>query len=89
MVEGLPTDYHSLYLLQDRVGCRRNTHYGDGFHVVNKENPSNLAYAGVALALHVDQPEYGYNPGVKLFYVPFHLPISKKDKNKGDDYIFA
>ena len=40
------------------------THYGDGFHVVTKPNPSNLAYAPQALGLHVDLPYYGYNPGV-------------------------
>ena len=65
IVEGVPNVLASLFDLRDRVGCRRFTHYGDGFHVVNKDNPNNLAYAGVALGLHVDLPYYGYNPGVR------------------------
>jgi len=68
IVEGLPNELDSLFKLRDRVGCRRMTHYGDGFHVVTKPNPSNLAYAPQALGLHVDLPYYGYNPGTQFLH---------------------
>ena len=65
IVESLPNNFESMLTLIIRVGVRKSTHYGDKFHVFARENPSNLAYAGVALGFHTDLPYYDYNPGVR------------------------
>jgi len=68
VVDGMPNVFGSLQVLRDRVGCRRLTHYGDGFHVVTKPNANDLAYTGRGLGLHTDHPYYEYSPGIQFLH---------------------
>lgn len=55
-------------ILADKVAFVRKTHYGEEFSVIQKPNPSNVAYSNVPLALHLDLPYYLHKPGVQLIH---------------------
>jgi hypothetical protein len=49
-------------------GCVRETNYGRLFDVVSVENPSNLAYTGLALGSHTDNPYRDPVPQLQLLH---------------------
>lgn len=64
----MPPEWQSLKDLTARVCGTRCTHYGSFFKVESKANPSNLAYAPVALDLHTDLPYYADFDVVQLLH---------------------
>ena len=71
MLEGLPSERDTVTKFAwEKFGYPQFTQYGDSFEVMNKSGPSNVAYTGKTLGLHLDQPIYtnrwgklGYNQG--------------------------
>lgn len=55
-VTGLPTDSGSLFRVVDLFGYVRETNYGRHFEVRAEINPTNLAYTGLGLQAHTDNP---------------------------------
>jgi [2-(trimethylamino)ethyl]phosphonate dioxygenase len=53
---GLPTDPDSLFRAVDLFGFIRETNYGRCFEVRAEINPVNLAYTGLGLQAHTDNP---------------------------------
>jgi hypothetical protein len=44
------------------------THYGESFEVVDKPGPSNVAYTGKTLGLHLDQPILKNSPEIQWLH---------------------
>jgi gamma-butyrobetaine dioxygenase len=55
-VSGLATDPGSLFGIVDLFGYVRETNYGRHFEVRTEVNPVNLAYTGLGLQAHTDNP---------------------------------
>jgi gamma-butyrobetaine hydroxylase len=53
---GLPADPDSLFRVVDLFGFIRETNYGRCFEVRSEINPVNLAYTGLGLQAHTDNP---------------------------------
>ncbi|MFT5502863.1 MAG: gamma-butyrobetaine hydroxylase [Gammaproteobacteria bacterium] len=53
---GLPTDSDGLFRVVDLFGFVRETNYGRCFEVRSEINPVNLAYTGLGLQAHTDNP---------------------------------
>lgn len=59
MLEGLPSERDTVTKFAwEKFGYPQFTQYGDSFEVMNKPGPSNVAYTGKTLGLHLDQPIY-------------------------------
>ncbi len=55
-VTGLPAESGALFQLVDLFGYVRETNYGRHFEVRAEVNPTNLAYTGLGLQAHTDNP---------------------------------
>lgn len=55
-VTGLPCESGALFEVVDLFGYLRETNYGRHFEVRAEVNPSNLAYTGLGLQAHTDNP---------------------------------
>ena len=55
-VTGLPTDPGALFNIVDLFGFVRETNYGRHFEVRTEVNPTNLAFTGLGLQAHTDNP---------------------------------
>ena len=59
MLEDLPPERDTVIKFAwEKFGYPQFTQYGDSFEVMNKSGPSNVAYTGKTLGLHLDQPIY-------------------------------
>ena len=59
MLEDLPPERDTVTKFAwEKFGYPQFTQYGDSFEVRNKSGPSNVAYTGKTLGLHLDQPIY-------------------------------
>lgn len=56
LVDGLPDDPDALFAVIERFGFVRETNYGRYFDVRAEVNPSNLAFTGLGLQAHTDNP---------------------------------
>ena len=64
MLEGMPTERDTVTKFAwEKFGYPQFTQYGDSFEVRNKPGPSNVAYTGKTLGLHLDQPIYTIRSG--------------------------
>ncbi|WP_241697338.1 TauD/TfdA family dioxygenase [Vreelandella salicampi] len=54
--------------LAEKIGPQRATNFGARFDVKSKPNPNNAAYTPVALALHIDLPNWRHPPDIQLLY---------------------
>ncbi|WP_298934455.1 gamma-butyrobetaine dioxygenase [uncultured Ruegeria sp.] len=65
---GGPTDPESLLQMTDLFGYVRETNYGPYFEVRTEVNPTNLAYTGLGLQAHTDNPYRDPVPTLQILY---------------------
>lgn len=65
---GGPTAEGALFDVVDLFGHVRETNYGRLFEVRTEVNPSNLAYTGLGLQAHTDNPYRDPVPSVQVLY---------------------
>ncbi len=63
-----PVEEGALFKIIDLFGYVRETNYGKHFEVRTEINPSNLAYTGLALQAHTDNPYRDPVPTIQLLY---------------------
>lgn len=63
-----PTDSASLLKVAGFFGYVRETNYGKWFEVRSEINPSNLAYTGLSLQAHTDNPYRDPVPTLQILY---------------------
>ncbi len=65
---GGPTEPESLLMVADLFGYVRETNYGPYFEVRTEVNPTNLAYTGLGLQAHTDNPYRDPVPTLQILY---------------------
>lgn len=65
---GGPIESGALIKVADLFGYVRETNYGKWFEVRTEVNPSNLAYTGLGLQAHTDNPYRDPVPTVQILY---------------------
>jgi gamma-butyrobetaine dioxygenase len=68
LLTGVPTEPGMVCRVIELFGCVRETNYGRLFDVVSVENPTNLAYSGLALGNHTDNPYRDPVPQLQLLH---------------------
>ncbi|WP_299193675.1 TauD/TfdA family dioxygenase [uncultured Erythrobacter sp.] len=68
IMRGTPNNPGDLHQLASRFGFVRDTHWGQLFDVVTKPSASDLAYTGLALAAHTDNPYRFPVPGIQFLH---------------------
>lgn len=63
-----PVDSGALFRVVDLFGYVRETNYGRHFEVRTEVNPTNLAYTGLGLQAHTDNPYRDPVPTLQLLY---------------------
>ena len=67
-LENGPTSDQSLMRVVDMFGYVRETNYGRHFEVRTEINPTNLAYTGLGLQAHTDNPYRDPVPSIQVLY---------------------
>jgi len=65
---GGPVENQSLMKVVDLFGYTRETNYGMFFEVRTEVNPTNLAYTGLGLQAHTDNPYRDPVPSIQVLY---------------------
>lgn len=65
---GGPVEDGALFKVADLFGYVRETNYGRHFEVRTEVNPSNLAYTGLGLQAHTDNPYRDPVPTIQILY---------------------
>lgn len=65
---GGPVESGALFKVADLFGYVRETNYGRHFEVRTEVNPSNLAYTGLGLQAHTDNPYRDPVPTIQILY---------------------
>lgn len=65
---GGPVESGALFKVADLFGYVRETNYGRHFEVRTEVNPSNLAYTGLGLQAHTDNPYRDPVPTLQILY---------------------
>jgi len=68
IVHGVPIESEALFKVVDLFGHVRETNYGRYFDVKSVVNPNNLAYTGLALSPHTDNPYRDPVPTLQLLH---------------------
>ncbi len=68
LLTGVPAEPGMVCRVIELFGCVRETNYGRLFDVVSVENPANLAYTGLALGNHTDNPYRDPVPQLQLLH---------------------
>ncbi|SMF82586.1 gamma-butyrobetaine dioxygenase [Tistlia consotensis] len=68
ILRGGPAEPETVFEAVSWFGYVRETNYGRLFDVVSLEAPSNLAFTGLALGLHTDNPYRDPVPGLQLLH---------------------
>lgn len=68
LLTGVPTEPGMVCRVIELFGYARETNYGRLFDVVSVENPANLAYTGLALGNHTDNPYRDPVPQLQLLH---------------------
>jgi len=63
-----PVDADAILRVVDQFGFVRKTNYGDVFDVRTELNPTNLAYTGLGLQAHTDNPYRDPVPTLQILY---------------------
>ncbi len=63
-----PVEDGALFRIIDRFGYVRETNYGRHFEVRSQVNPTNLAYTGLGLQAHTDNPYRDPSPTLQILY---------------------
>jgi gamma-butyrobetaine dioxygenase len=67
-LEAGPVEDRALFKVVDLFGHVRETNYGRHFEVRTKVNPTNLAFTGLGLQAHTDNPYRDPVPTVQVLY---------------------
>jgi gamma-butyrobetaine hydroxylase len=67
-LENGPVEDGALFKVVDFFGHVRRTNYGEKFEVRTEVNPTNLAYTGLGLQAHTDNPYRDPVPTVQVLY---------------------
>lgn len=67
-IENGPTEDGSLFKVVDLFGYVRETNYGRHFEVRTEVNPTNLAFTGLGLQAHTDNPYRDPVPSIQVLY---------------------
>lgn len=67
-VENAPVEPGSLFRIVELFGHVRETNYGRHFEVRTEVNPTNLAYTGLGLQAHTDNPYRDPVPTIQVLY---------------------
>ncbi|MEM7464239.1 MAG: TauD/TfdA family dioxygenase, partial [Pseudomonadota bacterium] len=67
-IENGPVEDGSLFRIVDLFGYVRETNYGRHFEVRTEVNPTNLAYTGLGLQAHTDNPYRDPVPTIQVLY---------------------
>ena len=67
-LDGGPPESEALLRVADLFGFVRRTNYGEYFEVRTEVNPVNLAYTGMALQAHTDNPYRDPVPTMQILY---------------------
>jgi gamma-butyrobetaine hydroxylase len=67
-LENCPVENGALMKIADLFGYIRETNYGKWFEVRTEVNPSNLAYTGLGLQAHTDNPYRDPVPTLQILY---------------------
>lgn len=67
-IDNGPVNHGDLFRIIDRFGFVRETNYGRHFEVRTEPNPTNLAYTGLGLPPHTDNPYRNPVPTLQLLY---------------------
>ncbi|MEQ8665761.1 MAG: gamma-butyrobetaine dioxygenase [Rhodospirillales bacterium] len=65
---GGPTESEALLRVVERFGYVRETNYGKWFEVRTEVNPTNLAFTGLGLQAHTDNPYRDPQPTLQILY---------------------
>lgn len=65
-IRNLPVEEGNLYKIVDLFGYVRETNYGRHFEVRTEVNPVNLAYTGLGLQAHTDNPYRDPVPSIQV-----------------------
>jgi gamma-butyrobetaine dioxygenase len=68
MLRGTPTAERTVLRVAETFGFVRRTNYGELFDVRVEANPSNLAFTGLAIAPHTDNPYRDPVPTMQLLH---------------------
>ncbi|MBV9278751.1 MAG: TauD/TfdA family dioxygenase [Chloroflexi bacterium] len=68
LLHGVPMEPGSIFGVVDLFGYVRETNYGRLFDVRSVVNPNNLAYTGLALGPHTDNPYRDPTPALQLLH---------------------
>lgn len=68
LLSDVPCLSHALLQVIERFGYVRETNYGRVFDVRSEVDPSNLAYTGLGLQVHTDNPYRDPVPGLQLLH---------------------
>jgi gamma-butyrobetaine dioxygenase len=67
-LRGVPVQSGMVAEVGDHIGFVRTTNYGRIFDVISKPDPNNLAYTGLGLGVHTDNPYRDPTPGYQLLH---------------------
>jgi gamma-butyrobetaine dioxygenase len=67
-VENAPSEPGTLFKIVDLFGYVRETNYGRHFEVRTEVNPTNLAYTGLGLQAHTDNPYRDPVPTIQVLH---------------------
>lgn len=67
-IEGGPVEEGALFEVVDLFGYVRETNYGKQFEVRTEVNPTNLAFTGLGLQAHTDNPYRDPVPSIQVLY---------------------
>ena len=67
-VEGAPVEPGTLFQIVDLFGHVRETNYGRHFEVRTEVNPTNLAFTGLGLQAHTDNPYRDPVPTIQVLH---------------------
>ncbi|QYX55359.1 gamma-butyrobetaine dioxygenase [Roseovarius sp. SCSIO 43702] len=67
-LRGGPVEDGALFKVVDLFGFVRKTNYGSHFEVRTEVNPTNLAYTGLGLQAHTDNPYRDPVPTIQVLY---------------------
>ena len=68
VLRGAPAEEETVCRIVEWFGYVRETNYGRFFEVRAVANPNNLAYTGLALSVHTDNPYRDPPPGLQLLH---------------------
>lgn len=88
MIEGLPQEPDLVPEIPQRIGCVRNSNFGEVFEVASRPDADSNAYTSVSLPVHNDLCTREYVPGLQFLFC-LHNSCSGGDSLFVDAYAVA